>query len=67
MMNVIFYSTHCPKCDVLEAKLKQKNIDYKEINDISIMKEKGFELAPVLEVDGAVYNFKEAVDWIGGQ
>ena len=67
MMNVIFYSTHCPKCDVLEAKLKQKNIDYKEINDISIMKEKGFEFAPVLEVDGTVYNFKEAVDWIGGQ
>ena len=33
-MNVILYSTHCPKCCVLEKKLKQKNISYDEVNDI---------------------------------
>lgn len=66
-MSVVFYSTHCPKCKVLEAKLKQKNINYEEINDVKIMQERGFEFAPVLEVDGTAYSFKEAVDWIGGQ
>lgn len=66
-MNVILYSTHCPKCKVLETKLKQKNIIYKEVNDTTIMQEKGFEFMPVLEVNDVVYNFKEAVDWIGGQ
>lgn len=66
-MNVVFYSTHCPKCKVLETKLKQKNIIYKEINDTAIMQEKGFEFMPMLEIDGTAYNFKEAVDWIGGQ
>lgn len=49
---------------MLEAKLKEKNISYVEINDISIMQEKGFEFMPILEVDGVVYNFKDAVNWI---
>ena len=66
-MKVIFYSTHCPKCKVLETKLKQKNIDYKEVNDTSVMQEKGFDFVPVLEVDGVVYNFKQAIEWIGEQ
>ena len=66
-MNVILYSTHCPKCKVLETKLKQKNVVYEEVNDITIMQEKGFDFMPVLEVDGVAYNFKEAVNWVGGQ
>lgn len=66
-MNVILYSTKCPKCNVLETKLKEKNISYKEVNDIGIMQAKGFEFMPMLEVDNIVYNFKEAVEWIGAQ
>lgn len=63
-MNVILYSTKCPKCNVLETKLKEKNIDYKEVNDVDIMQAKGFEFMPMLEVDGIVYDFKDAVNWI---
>ena len=66
-MNVVLYSTHCPKCNVLESKLKQKNIVFVENNDVELMVQKGFKAAPVLEVDGVVYNFKEAVEWIGEQ
>lgn len=66
-MNVVFYSTHCPKCKVLELKLKQKNINFEENNDVELMTQKGFKAAPVLEVDGVVYNFKEAVEWIKEQ
>lgn len=66
-MSVILYSTHCPKCKVLETKLKHKGINYEEINDTTIMQEKGFEYVPILEVDGVAYSFKEAVEWIGGQ
>lgn len=66
-MNITLYSTHCPKCNVLESKLKQKNIKYQEINDPEIMQQKNFEFVPILEVDGVIYNFKEAVEWIGGQ
>ncbi len=63
-MTIVLYSTHCPKCNVLEKKLKQKNISYKEVNDIEIMKEKGYLSVPVLEIDGATMDFKTANDWI---
>lgn len=66
-MNIVLYSTKCPKCKVLEMKLKQSNIEFKEINDVDIMLQKGFKSAPVLEVDDAVYGFKDAVEWIKEQ
>ncbi len=68
MGKVILWSTHCPRCKVLEIKLKQKNIDFEENNDIEQMKEKGFKEAPKLELaDGTVFDFKQAVDWIKEQ
>lgn len=58
------YSTHCPKCKILEAKLKQKNIEYEECSDITEMLNKGIQTVPVLEVEGKMLNFSEAVRWI---
>ena len=66
-MNVVLYSTHCPKCNVLSTKLNQKSINYEEINDVDVMAQKGFTAVPMLEVDGVVYDFKAAVEWIGAQ
>lgn len=64
LTKVILYSTHCPKCCVLEKKLKQKNISYDEVNDIEIMKRKGYLTVPVLEIDGESMDFKKAINWI---
>lgn len=61
---VIFHSSHCPRCQVLEKKLKDKGIEYEENNDIQVMLNKGLDVAPALEVDGKLMGFKEAVDWI---
>ena len=66
-MKVIFYSTHCPRCMILEKKLAQKNISYEEINDVEIMKEKGFLAVPLLEVDGEIMDFVAANKWINQQ
>lgn len=66
-MSIVLHSTHCPKCNVLKLKLKQKNIDFKENNDVDLMIQKGYTTAPILEVNGNAYNFKEAVEWIGEQ
>ena len=66
-MNVVLYSTHCPKCKVLEAKLNQKGINYETNTDVELMTQKGFTAVPKLEVDGVVYDFKEAVEWIGAR
>ena len=61
---VVFHSSHCPRCQVLERKLKDKAIEYEENNDIQVMLNKGLDVAPALEVDGKLMGFKEAVDWI---
>ena len=63
-MEVILFSNHCPQCRVLEAKLKQKGIEYQEINDINLMLEKGFKSMPMLEVDGVIMNFAQSNTWI---
>jgi len=63
-MKVILYTTHCPKCLVLEKKLQSKNINYVENTDTDLMISKGFETTPMLEVDGNVMDFKTANTWI---
>lgn len=67
MGKVILWSTHCPRCKVLETKLKQKNIDFEENTDVEQMKSRGFQEAPKLEVEGTIMEFKEAVEWIKEQ
>ena len=63
-MNVVLYSTNCPKCMVLEKKLGLSGIDYQLVTDEDVMIEKGFTSAPVLEVDGEVMDFGAAVRWV---
>ena len=59
------YSTNCPKCKVLETKLKQKNIDYEICTDIEKMKSLKIMSAPILEMDdGNRLNFTDAVKWV---
>ena len=63
-MDVTLYSTHCPKCEVLEKKLKQKEIVFKEINDIKEIRKTGYLTVPLLKIDGDIMDFKAAIDWI---
>ncbi len=61
---IVLYSTGCPKCKVLEKKLNADNIEYSMSDDIDELIEKGFQSAPVLNVDGDFMEFKDAVNWI---
>lgn len=63
-MNVVLYTTHCPKCTILEKKLKDKEINFEEITDIDVMLEKGFMNAPTLEVDGEAMSYMDAIKWV---
>ena len=67
MGKVILYEHGCPRCKVLKMKLDKKGIEYETISDVEVMKEKGFNEAPKLDVDGEIMGFKEAVDWLKGQ
>lgn len=61
---IILYSTHCPKCTILEKKLKDKGVIYDEVNDVGTMIGLGFTEVPVLVVDGIPYTFGEAAKWL---
>ena len=61
---IIMYTTHCPQCKILEKMLNDKKIEYTQITDIDIMKSKGIQSVPYLEVEGELKNFKESMEWI---
>jgi len=63
-LKIILYSTNCPKCKVLKAKLTQKNIEHETITDIDKMLALSIRTAPLLEVDGKRYEFSEAINFI---
>lgn len=61
---ITLYSTNCPKCNVLETKLKNANINFNISNDLGNLIKQGFREAPILEVDNKYLKFSEAIKWI---
>ena len=61
------YSNNCPKCEILESKLKDKNIEFEIINDEEIFRSLNIDKFPVLEVDGNLLQFSEANKWVNSQ
>lgn len=63
-MEIVLYSTGCPKCRILETKLKQKNIKYDIVEDVDIIQKKGILSVPALEINGQLKNFSESFEWV---
>lgn len=66
---ITLYSTGCPKCNVLIKKLDNAHIAYSlnttfAVNDLIA---KGYDEVPLLEVEGKLLKFTEAVNWINDQ
>lgn len=62
---VTFYSTNCPKCQVLAKKMDKQNIPYNVVTDIKVMTSKGIKSAPYLELeDGTLLDFMQANKWL---
>ena len=61
---IILFTIHCTKCKVLEKKLEHAGIKFETNEDIEEMGRRGYESAPMLEVDGVSYNFGEAIKWL---
>lgn len=61
---VTLYSTNCPKCIILEKKMKQNGIIFEKNMDVDKMIEMGIMQAPVLKVGDELLNFKQAVQWV---
>lgn len=63
-MEVILYTTDCPKCKVLEKKLNAKNVLYDIVKDISLMQNLGIFSSPCLSIDGKIFDFQQSINWI---
>ena len=67
-MDIKLYSTNCPKCKVVETKLKQMNIEFVLETDVdtvvSVGREKGIMSAPILQVDDAFMDFTTAIKYL---
>ena len=63
-MDIVLYSTHCPKCNMIETKLKQKHINYTVNTNVDEMKQLGFHSMPVLKIDNQYLDFHRAYKWV---
>jgi len=57
-------SNGCPKCVILESKLKEKGIIYEKSSDIQEIINAGFKTIPMLNVNGEYLDFGKALKWI---
>ena len=62
--NYVLYTTHCPRCNVLYSKLKNKNIEFEVSEDVDKLIEMGYMTAPVLYDGEKYYIFEEAMKLI---
>ena len=65
-MELILYSTDCPRCKVLKMKLDAQNLPYTIETDVDKMLALGIKTAPVLS-DGKMLQAAEAAKWINSQ
>ena len=61
MSKVVLYTTHCPKCKVLETRLRQAHIEYESVEDVNVMLDKGFMEAPMLQINDDLFNYSQAI------
>ena len=66
MKPVLLFSTGCPKCRVLEAKLNAKHIPFIVNDDIEYMQSLNIDSVPILciESEGQILDFPQAIQWI---
>ena len=62
-MKVTLYTTGCPKCTVLKAKLDAKGITYTVESNTEEMAGRVVGYLPMLEVDDIVYDYANALHW----
>ena len=61
---ITLFTTDCPKCKVLEAKLNEKHVEYVIERDVQKMIDLGLMSAPALQVDDKLMRFSEAVKYV---
>lgn len=65
---ITLYTTHCPKCNILESKLRSKNISFTIIDDsdevVAFGRQVGIMAAPIVDNEGKILDFNRAITWL---
>lgn len=67
---VVLYTNHCPKCMVLEKKLKEKGIEFATEDNIDVVLNvanmNGIKFMPFMNVEGieGLMDFNKAIQWL---
>lgn len=73
MQKIIFYTTNCPRCQVLKKKMDSLGIEYELNNDIEEMLLQGIQTVPMLRIEEelldsssltTLLDFSQAVKWL---
>ena len=67
MDKITLYTTHCPKCSVIEKKLQQKEIEYDIVEDIEEIEKLGYMTVPLLKIGDEILDFVKANEWVNKQ
>ena len=60
----VLYTIDCPKCKILERKLKDKGIAYETVRDLDTMLAMGMSSAPMFSADNELMDYKAALEWL---
>ena len=63
-MKVKLYTTHCPKCKILEERLNEKKVKFEVIDNMEELQKMNFKSVPNLEIDGKIYNYLESIKYL---
>lgn len=68
MESIVLYSSHCPKCDMIEKILKEKGINFDVVDDenfyLPLAEENNIDSMPFADVNGKILNTKELQEYI---
>lgn len=66
---ITLYTIGCPRCNILESKLNNKNIDYNIVDDGAKIVAAGFgeKPMPILVVNDKILEFSDANKWVNAQ
>lgn len=73
MRKIIFYTTNCPRCQVLKKKMDSLGIDYELNDDIEEMMLWGIQTVPMLRIEEELFDssslttlldFSQAIKWL---
>lgn len=65
MADVLVYTKEgCPRCNLLKKRLMDNNILFNICDDEQVIVDKGYDLLPVMVVDGKEYDYAHAMQWL---